>query len=47
LLSCRAPTERERMDIALGLQVAKATSALEIGQTVVVKEGVILGRGSL
>lgn len=42
LLSRRAPTERERLDIALGLQTAKATSALEIGQTVVVKEGVIL-----
>lgn len=42
LLSRRAPTDRERLDIALGLQAAKATSALEIGQTVVVKEGVIL-----
>ncbi len=42
LLSHRAPTERERLDITLGLQAAKATSALEIGQTVVVKEGVIL-----
>ena len=42
LLSRRAPTEREQLDIALGLQAAKATSALEIGQTVVVKEGVIL-----
>ena len=34
LLSRRAPTERERLDIELGLQAAKATSALEIGQTV-------------
>ena len=42
LLSRRAPTDRERLDIELGLQAAKATSALEIGQTVVVKEGVIL-----
>lgn len=42
LLSRRAPTERERQDIELGLQAAKVTSALEIGQTVVVKEGVIL-----
>ena len=42
LLSRRVPTERERLDIELGLQAAKATSALEIGQTVVVKEGVIL-----
>ncbi len=42
LLGCRVPTERERVDIDLGLRAAKATSALEIGQTVVVKEGVIL-----
>lgn len=42
LLGRRVPTERERLDIELGLRVAKATSALEIGQTVVVKEGVIL-----
>lgn len=42
LLSRRAPTERERQDIALGLKAAKVTSALEIGQTVVVKEGIIL-----
>ncbi|MFH1477365.1 MAG: UDP-2,3-diacylglucosamine diphosphatase LpxI [Verrucomicrobiota bacterium] len=42
LLSRRALTERERLDVELGLQAAKATSALEIGQTVVVKEGVIL-----
>lgn len=42
LLSRRAPSERERLDIELGLQAAKATSALEIGQTVAVKEGVIL-----
>jgi len=42
LLSRRAPTERERLDIEMGLQAAKATSALEIWQTVVVKEGVIL-----
>lgn len=42
LLSRRSPTERERQDIALGLKAAKVTSALEIGQTVVVKEGIIL-----
>jgi UDP-2,3-diacylglucosamine hydrolase len=42
LLSRRAPTERERLDIDLGMRVARATSGLEIGQTVVVKEGTIL-----
>ncbi len=41
-LSRRAPTEREQKDIELGMRVAKAVSALEIGQTVVVKEGTIL-----
>lgn len=41
-LSRRAPTEREQLDIELGLKAAKATSGLEIGQTVVVKEGTIL-----
>ncbi len=42
LLTRRAPTEREQADIALGLRAAKATSALEIGQTVAVKDGIIL-----
>lgn len=42
LLGRRRPTDREQQDIELGLRAAKATSALEIGQTVVVKEGVIL-----
>lgn len=41
-LAGRAPDEREQADIDLGLRVAKATSALEIGQTVVVKNGTIL-----
>lgn len=41
-LTSRKPTEQEQADIALGLQVAKTTSALEIGQTVVIKEGTIL-----
>lgn len=41
-LSARAPDEREQRDIELGLRVAKAVSGLEIGQTVAVKEGVIL-----
>ena len=42
LLGGRAPTEREQADLDLGRRVAKATSALEIGQTVVVKEGILL-----
>ncbi len=41
-LSARLPTQRELSDIALGMQAAKATSKLDIGQTVVVKEGTIL-----
>ena len=42
LLSSRAPNEREDYDIKLGIKVAKTTSGLEIGQTVVVKEGTIV-----
>lgn len=42
LLSQRAPTREEEADIALGLKVAKHTSGLDIGQTVVVKRGTIL-----
>jgi len=42
LLTTRPPTESESRDIELGLSVAKATSGLDIGQTVVVKQGTIL-----
>ena len=42
VLTCRVPTEVEQQDIDLGLHVAKTTSSLEIGQTVVIKEGTIL-----
>jgi len=42
LLSARAPSEEEQADIRLGLQVASVTSGLDIGQTVVVKQGTIL-----
>ncbi|MBN1269918.1 MAG: UDP-2,3-diacylglucosamine diphosphatase LpxI [Kiritimatiellae bacterium] len=42
LLSKRAPTDAERADIDLGLQVAKLTSSIDIGQTVVIKQGTIL-----
>ncbi|MCE9612683.1 MAG: UDP-2,3-diacylglucosamine diphosphatase LpxI [Lentisphaerae bacterium] len=42
LLSRRAPTPAEEQDIALGLQIARTTSGLDIGQTLVLKEGTIL-----
>jgi len=42
ILSDRHPTERERIDINLGLKAAYITSGLDIGQTVVIKEGTIL-----
>lgn len=42
VLTDAAPTESQQRDIELGLHVAKTTSGLEIGQTVVIKEGTIL-----
>jgi UDP-2,3-diacylglucosamine hydrolase len=42
VLSTRPPTDREKADIEIGLQVAKMTSGLDIGQTVVIKAGTIL-----
>jgi len=42
LLSNRGPTESEQVDIELGLKVARTTSGLDIGQTVVIKQGTIL-----
>lgn len=42
VLTARAPTEEEKADIELGLKVAKTTSGLDIGQTVVIKRGTIL-----
>lgn len=41
-ISRRAPTPEEQADIELGLRVAKATSGLDIGQTVVIKRGTVL-----
>lgn len=41
-LTRRAPDEREKTDIQIGRRVIKDTSHLDIGQTVVVKEGMIL-----
>jgi DUF1009 family protein len=42
LLSRRPPTEREQADIELGLKLVKGMSAFEIGQTVAIKEGMII-----
>src|SRR4051794_9462023 len=42
VLSRRAPRARERADVAYGLEVAKAIGSHEIGQTVVVKNGLVL-----
>lgn len=41
-LTARVPTEAEWEDIRFGLQIGRATADLDIGQTVVVKSGVIL-----
>ncbi|HZR83072.1 MAG TPA: UDP-2,3-diacylglucosamine diphosphatase LpxI [Candidatus Binatia bacterium] len=42
VLGRRAPRAREREDIRFGLAVAKAVGAFEIGQTVVVKDGLVV-----
>ncbi|HAS81670.1 MAG TPA: DUF1009 domain-containing protein [Verrucomicrobia bacterium] len=42
LLSRRAPTASEASDMRIGFEVAKTVSRLDIGQTVVVKDGTIL-----
>ncbi|MGE4489163.1 MAG: LpxI family protein [Kiritimatiellales bacterium] len=42
LLTVRAPAGRELTDIDIGRRVIKDTSHLDIGQTVVVKEGMVL-----
>lgn len=41
-LSAREPSAQEQADIELGLRIANATTGLQIGQTVVVKEGTVL-----
>ncbi|VGO21367.1 LpxI family protein [Pontiella sulfatireligans] len=41
-LSKRAPTEREQADIELGLKLVRGTSDFEIGQTVAIKDGIII-----
>lgn len=42
VLSHRAPDERERADIEVGRRLAREVAALDIGQTVVVRHGVVL-----
>ncbi len=42
VLTRRAPDERESRDIAFGHQVARGICGLDIGQTLVVKDGMIL-----
>lgn len=42
LLGGRPPTPREEADIALGRRISRATSGLDIGQTVVIRDGVVL-----
>ena len=42
VLTKRGPSEAELADIQLGVRVARATSELDIGQTVVIKKGTIL-----
>jgi DUF1009 family protein len=42
VLTARAPDARELNDVTIGRRVIKDTSHLDIGQTVVVKEGMIL-----
>jgi len=42
VLTQRAPDEREMRDIALGHQVARDICGLDIGQTLLVKDGMIL-----
>ena len=42
ILSNRPPSDSEQRDIEIGFKVAKVTSGVDIGQTVVVKEGTIL-----
>jgi hypothetical protein len=43
LLGAVAPDDEARADIARGLQLARAIGALDIGQAVVVQQGLVLG----
>jgi len=41
-LTARGPTPDEQQDIAYGIKVARALATLDVGQTVIVKRGVIV-----
>lgn len=41
-LTSLRPTERQEQDIQVGLRVAKVLSGLDVGQTVVVKDGIVI-----
>ncbi|HEX6980044.1 MAG TPA: UDP-2,3-diacylglucosamine diphosphatase LpxI [Alphaproteobacteria bacterium] len=43
LIGRLAPTDEARVDIARGIEVLRAIGALDIGQAVVVQQGVVLG----
>lgn len=43
VLGRHAPDEMAEIDIALGLEVARAIGALDVGQAVVVQQGIVLG----
>jgi hypothetical protein len=42
VLTRRAPTRREREDIAFGREVARGVAALRVGQTVVLRRGTVV-----
>ena len=42
-LSDRVPGESDQIDIEMGVRVARALGALDVGQAVVVQQGVVLG----
>ncbi|MBI5815402.1 MAG: LpxI family protein [Nitrospinae bacterium] len=42
LLAGRAPLEAQRADITFGMKMARGIAAMDIGQTVVVKDGAVL-----
>ncbi|HET6947373.1 MAG TPA: UDP-2,3-diacylglucosamine diphosphatase LpxI [bacterium] len=42
VLTRSAPTDEEREDVRVGMRLARAAAALELGQTVVLKRGIVL-----
>ena len=42
ILTSRAPTDSEWEDVRVGMRLARAVSALDLGQTVVLKHGIVL-----